>query len=242
MVRFLKPFAFTGKTIVDVDYKSKVYQKKSCQIFFSEDVKSMIERKEEVKLRDARIQEFYENVKRFYVSACIYIKDKCPVQNKPLKHAQVVDVSLRLDGVTDSDLSFFLSKFPCLLPRGCTKDDVMEEFNNYRSHDIIPQLQKETERIDATWCAIGQVRDAAGVLFSNLSKVCLGILTILHSNAGCERIFSCVRKNKTDQRASLSAETLDSLMVVKSRPGQPADRKYTNKQLAKFKSAYYKSL
>lgn len=140
-----------------------------------------------------------------------------------------------------TDLTYFLTRFPCLQPRGCSKDTIIEEFNNYRSHDAISQLQKET--IDKTWVAISHVKDAAGVpLFSHLSKVMLGILIIPHSNSECERIFSCVRKNKTDQRASLSASTLDSLMVVKSRPGQPSDRKYTKSDLAKLKSAYYTSL
>ena len=60
-------------------------------------------------------------------------------------------------------------------------------------------------------------------MFPNVAKVMLGILTIPHSNAGCKRIFSCVRKNRTDQRASLLAKTMDSLMVMKSRPGMPAE-------------------
>ena len=69
-------------------------------------------------------------------------------------------------------------------------------------------------RIDHTWVEIGKVKDEAGqFLFKNVSQVMCGILAIPHSNAGCERIFSYVRKNKTDQRSSLAADTIDALMV-----------------------------
>ena len=61
----------------------------------------------------------------------------------------------------------------------------------------------------------------------------LGILTIPHSNTPCERVFSCVRKNKTDQRASLSAQTLEALLLVKGRQGS----EFTDEELRKYKKA-----
>ena len=72
--------------------------------------------------------------------------------------------------------------------------------------------------------------------------VMLGILTMPHSNATYERICSCVRNNKTDQRASLAADTVDSLLVLKLAPGEPYQRQYTAVQLQKLKSAYHQSL
>ena len=36
----------------------------------------------------------------------------------------------------------------------------------------------------------------------NLSRVALAVLTIPHSNAGEERVFSMIRKNKTDFRST----------------------------------------
>ena len=69
----------------------------------------------------------------------------------------------------------------------------------------------------------------------------MAILAIPHSNAGCEIIFSMVRKNKTDQRASMSSETPNALMVLKSR-AKSRDAEFSNEQLKKFKAAYAKSL
>jgi hypothetical protein len=51
-----------------------------------------------------------------------------------------------------------------------------------------------------------------------------------------------VRKIKTDQRATLGDKTLQSLLVVKSRPGSFGYRHYTPAELKSLKSAYYESL
>lgn len=68
-------------------------------------------------------------------------------------------------------------------------------------------------------------------------------MTILHSSAPCERLFSVVRKNTSDQRVSIPEDTMEALLVVKSRPGRYPDesRKYSNDQLDKLKSAYCNS-
>ena len=246
LVRFVKPVVMADKiringvsrprTVLEIDFKKPQNHR---QVLFSSETNAFLGRKEETGLREERIKEFHSNTKKFYTAACEYIKQKLPLSADLLLNAEVADVDLR-QTVSDEQLSFFLQRFPCLVPANTTVDIVRSEFYKYQCHDI-ESIKKE--RIDHTWVAIGAVKDSAGVLlFSNLSRVMLGILTIPHSNASCERIFSCVRKNRTDQRASLSAKTVDSLMVVKSRPGLPSDRKYTVADLSKLKSCYYKSL
>lgn len=56
------------------------------------------------------------------------------------------------------------------------------------------------------------------------------------------RVFSCVRKNVTDQR-DLGEDTLDALMVVKSRPdGVTSAEEFSDDNLVQLKSAYYNLL
>ena len=96
--------------------------------------------------------------------------------------------------------------------------------------------------MDVQWMKIREIKDAVGVhCFKNLAKVMLGILSIPHSNAACERIFSCVRKNKTDQKASMGQRTLESLMIVKSHQGEPWERYYSDNDYRALKSAYTQS-
>ena len=55
-----------------------------------------------------------------------------------------------------------------------------------------------------------------------LSKVAKLVLTIPHSNADEERVFSLVRQNKTDSRNSLSLDgTLSSILTVKMACEEP---------------------
>lgn len=123
---------------------------------------------------------------------------------------------------------------------GVSKDKVQKQFTSFQC-DSVSGLKKE--RVDATWSAIGKHIDETGEApYTHLAQVMLGILTIPHSSAHCERVFSCVRKIKTDQRATLGDKTLQSLLVVKSRPGSFGCRHYTPAELKSLKSAYYESL
>ena len=48
--------------------------------------------------------------------------------------------------------------------------------------------------------------------YRHLSVLALHLLAIPASNADCERVFSLVRRIKTDFRASLSTETVSALI------------------------------
>ncbi len=48
--------------------------------------------------------------------------------------------------------------------------------------------------------------------YKNLATIALRLLSVPTSNADCERVFSHVRRIKTDFRPSLSTETLSSLI------------------------------
>ena len=80
-------------------------------------------------------------------------------------------------------------------------------------------------------------------LLKHCEVVVLSILTIPHSSAHCERVFSTVRKNRTEQRSSLSDKTLEALLVMKSRPAEAGTRHFSEEKTLKgLKSAYYQSL
>lgn len=72
------------------------------------------------------------------------------------------------------------------------------------------------ERIDFIWDVISKIKDSTGGLkYKILPKIMLSILTVAHSNAASERIFSVVRKNQTDFRPNLSVSTLEGLLIEK---------------------------
>lgn len=77
-------------------------------------------------------------------------------------------------------------------------------------------------RMDIPWAFLGNVKDAVTsqpslLLLANAAKL---VLTLPHSNANEERVFSLIRQNKTDFRSALSLDCpLASILlrwVVKS--------------------------
>ena len=72
--------------------------------------------------------------------------------------------------------------------------------------------------MDSLWSFIGEMEDHAekALFFPRLWKVVRLILTIPHSNAEEERVFSITRKNKTSFRPRLDPEeTIASIFTVK---------------------------
>jgi hypothetical protein len=218
LTRFVKPSAMNGKPLNEVDYKVAYNQKSDNELVIGEAAKKFVDEKETNHLRESRIKEFYSNVRQYFVSACDYIKKSLPLDDPVLVHAEVADTEKRLT-VKASSLEFFIKKFPCLLPEGVSLDLILEEFALYQCQTIESDIE-HCKRIDEKWNLIGQMKnDGGSSMFKHLSYVMRGILCIPHSSAHCERVFSVVRKNRTDQRASLSDQTLEALLVLKLRPG-----------------------
>ena len=123
----------------------------------------------------------------------------------------------------------YFHRYPNLLPfeEPSEFDSLTEGFNEYqllRDSDIPDHVMEscKTDRgdlkLDSLWSFIRQMNDHAenALLFPRLWKVVRFILTIPHSNAGEERVFSIVRKNKTCFRPRLDPEeTLASIVAVK---------------------------
>lgn len=241
LVRFVKPVAMANKPLEKVEYNLSYNVKPSSELVIGEAAKEFISNRKEHHLKDSRIQEFYGNVIRYFKSACDYIIVKLPLNEPLLEHAEVVDISLQFTAKSSS-LMYFLDRFPCFLKPGMTKDKVIEQFILYQSYDLENDI-KTTERIDEQWKMIGNLMDENGnKIFSDLSHVMLAVLVIPHSSAHCERVFSTVRKNRTDQRSCLKDDTLQSLLTLKSQAGHFLDKTYSKDQLKNIKSAYYNSL
>ena len=198
-----------------MQYKLKYNQKNSNDLIIGQAARDFIANKAENHLRDSRLPEFYKNVITYFTTAVDYMLSKLPLNDPVLLHAEVADVKLQVFSNL-RDFPFFVDKFPCLLPDGVTKDQLIEQFVSYQSADVQNCYQT---RMDETWmCIVKHYPE-----YRDLAQVMCSILTIPHSSSHCERIFSTVRKNRTDQRACMKDERLDALLVLKSRPGKPLD-------------------
>lgn len=240
LLRFVKPAAMLFKQVTDVDFKAKVNMKQKSDIVIGDQARTFVSRPKENLLRQERVNEFYEGVQEFYKASCTYIAKKLLLSDELMKHAVVVDPRKQVD-TAFSSLEYFLKRFPKLLHPEASLTDLQLEFSNYQCTDI-RQCIADSDRVDDVWKEIAKLKEDGEPAFTYLPMLMLSILTIPHSSAHCERIFSVVRKNKTDFRGSMGLDTLEALVVAKSRPGSALDRIYSHSQLKDMKSAYYRSL
>ena len=164
LTKFVKPSAMVGKCALDVEFSKSYLLKDDKELFIGEDANTYIEDKEHNHPRDKKIKEFYSCVRKFWGSACTYMKTKFPFHSDVLKHAKVTDIKIRAvsgpDGAQTSDLEFFLERFPCLIPAGVSKQTVLEESAEYQSDNltqIISDPQFEETRNDVLWESIGNL-------------------------------------------------------------------------------------
>ena len=98
--------------------------------------------------------------------------------------------------------------------------------------------------MDTKWSLMGQLISADGLSkFQRLANVILSKLTIMHSNAECERVFSQVKKTRTQFQSSLSDANLEKLLIVKSlQKGFCYDQCFDKEFLKAAKSSTFKTL
>ena len=126
-----------------------------------------------------------------------------------------------------SSVEFFIKRYPVFFA-SLNLDELHDEFVAYKiSPALTPGILKsatvtETKgqdflRRDVVWDHLSKVKDASGNFkFPIISKVAKLVLTIPHSNADAERVFSVIGKNKVNSRSDLALEgTLSSLTTCK---------------------------
>ena len=118
-----------------------------------------------------------------------------------------------------ASLKYFLDRFLYLAQNIEQVGQLRQQFEIYKISPFSDRILKE-KRCDKQWAMIGDVTNKDGTKpFKKLSEIILAILTIFHSNADCERIFSSVRKVKTELRGKLSVDSISSILVQKQLQG-----------------------
>lgn len=87
------------------------------------------------------------------------------------------------------------------------------EHREFAVDDVIEDLKESQRDAVKFWLCVHDLKSPMGeVKYGNLANLALQLLSIPASSADCERVFSLVRRIKTEFRSSLSTETLSSLI------------------------------
>lgn len=186
---------------------------------------------------DDQKKEFFSSVRKYYVSVCSYVETKFPMKDPLLMHARVANLKRRQE-TPFASVVYFIRRFHFM--EG-DLDTVELEYASYQSDPAVDKI--DAEKADLAWVAVSQLKDPSSgqLCYAHLAKVMILILSISHSNASDERLFSMVRKNKTDFRSSLSTATLSDILTQKATcqsKGQNCyEMKFSDRLLARCKGA-----
>ena len=181
------------------------------------------------------IERFYHGVRSFYGEALDYARSHLPLNDPVLENARFLNFALR-ESSELSQLEYFIDRYSSLLPHKsdpAKMEKLKDEFISYQlldDSDVPPGVWERAtvyedcasgkptlHSMDVVWGHLAMRTTADGRLqFLHLSQVAQLVLTIPHSNAAEERVFSIVRKNKTSFRPNLDPEeTLGSIVTTK---------------------------
>ena len=198
---------------------------------------------EEGDISPTEVSKFMKGVRAFYETSVSYALGHLPFDDELLENATFVDITMRTKAAF-SQVTYFVERFSGLLPYSdLKKQDLL--FAQFAEFQIMPDNeiplhiwndakvyekqdsdaeQTEYYRMDILWGYLGSIKDQVTGQFKYkmIANVAILVLTIPHSNADEERVFSLVRQNKTDFRRSLSLdETLSSILTVKMASEEP---------------------
>ena len=237
--RIIKPTALRGiSSISDIDLTDDSIFIEPKSIFLGGTTKAILNRLlSEVDISQHKYDSFHTGAHLYFKDALQYIQNKFPIKNEVIHNSVLVDVEKR-DKATWPNIEFFLLKYSnqtCM--EGVDNDKVFEEFVNYQpltDDEIGHNAWSEAEvvdgkdedgnkivhyRVDILWYYLASMRlpETSISHFKVLPRIVVIVLVLPHSNASLKRLFSIIRKNKTDMQSSLKLDgTLSSILSMKT--------------------------
>ena len=232
--RIIKPQVLKDTPVTELNLDDPQFYKPEHSIFMGVTTKFKLQKL----LNDGDISErqhsrVFKAAQAYFKDSLSYILTKFPPSNELIMKAGWIDVGSRIDSKWES-VEFFINRLKAIfqqlpvdklydkfcdyptVPDECFRDDVLKEAKVIdREEDgevLFPY------RVDVLWWYIAQlvIPGTTAKRFKHLPKVAGLVLVLPHSNAGEERLFSIVRKNKTESRALMKLEgTLSSLLAMK---------------------------
>ena len=179
------------------------------------DVSNFLTKPEIINMK-REVMGFLEHVQLFYVEAATQIKQRFPIDDPIIKCLGFLNPDT-LHSTKVADVLQIASKFPNVVSIEDLRklDDEWRELQFIDRSDL-PEYSGHRVDVGTFWGSVGNIRDGSGGLrFPTVGKLTKSLLSIPHSNADVERIFSHVNLIKVKQRNQLKTSTLDALLMVK---------------------------
>lgn len=209
-------------SLLDIDYEDPTLQLRDRQLRIGFATRQFIQKEDLEGTSD--VKKFYQEVRSFFIRALNYVTEMFPHDDVVVNNAIVLDVGNR-SKATFENVYALLDRFPGIVE----EDEVTTLENEFLEYQLLDDSELpdtslvmadgtvENRRIDEVWSQIFEMKNFVTGLkrFPTLAKFITAILLIPHSNAHCERLFSMVRKNRTESRSSTAVGTLSALIATK---------------------------
>ena len=159
---------------------------------------------------------FYDGVRIFYITVATKILQKFTFQDNLIDDIGILLPENR-DIIRPQTALRLARRFAMTVPMPA-HDSLEEEVLDYSLAPIttLPQVEEGQDQLCQYWQAIGRMKCVDGThRFPNLARLAKCMLSLPHSNADTERVFSIVRKIVTDYRTEMEQDTLCALVACK---------------------------
>lgn len=165
------------------------------------------------------LNDFKKRCQEFIKESCLQIKKRYDFSDPILPLLNVLSPKVALSSKQRSTYPT-LSNLCLLLPRivDPSNENLIQIIDDqWRSLPFIqfPKNITNEESVDVFWAKILNYKSGSETKdFYELGKFCLDILTLPHSNADCERLFSKINRTKTSSRNRLITSTVASTVMT----------------------------
>jgi hypothetical protein len=192
-------------------------------------------------------EEFRKKCLSFYITATVEIASRLPLKDPIFKSMEFLDPLVAFSPIKNSEteiatLAAKFSQFIHITNLTLEWHKLPSSFNEIE----IENFKKMP--IDQMWLTIGEAKNFNDEsLFPNLEKLATIVLTLPHSNAEAERMFSMVSDIKIKKRNRIGEETVNAMCVIRNALHQDKQtcvnypipdellKKHTNKDIYLFK-------
>ncbi len=162
------------------------------------------------------VKGFLQSVQAFYIEAARQIKMRFPIDDDILKSLTILNPST-INSTSSSSVIALAGKFPNIIP----EEEVQKIDHEWRELQFLepselPSSSETRADVVTFWGSVSRMTNPSGESrFPTVSKLMKSVLSLPHSNADVERVFSQVTLVKTKLRNSLKTSTLDAILLTK---------------------------
>lgn len=209
---FIKQDVIKSVEIDLIDYNNPINFLKNDQVYLGIYAKDIISK---TKLNHFELNEIIENCVNFYVELCRQIKNRFDF-NSNLKCLKIINPNNFINGDYSNNSVFeILKEFPNFVEE-TEKQDLDSEFRELNFLNFNEIFENKEIDLYNFWKTISEIkRGSSFSAFPVLSKFIQNIMTLPHSSANVERIFSQINLNKTKIRNSLENESIEGILYCK---------------------------